>query len=83
VSSLLLPHTLAVLAEVHPRAPFFSNGVQADLFAQRHTLGPYQLLPSVAGGYVVFDSRAPLGRGILSAHPTEDDGQAALERLRP
>jgi hypothetical protein len=83
VTSLLLPHTLAALAEVHPRAPFFSNTVQADLFAQRHTRGPYQLLPSAAGGYVVFDTRAPLGRAAVSTHPTEDDGQAALERLAP
>lgn len=47
----------AILAEVRPRQPFFSNQVLAELFDQHHTRGPYKLLPFAEGGYVVFDTR--------------------------
>jgi hypothetical protein len=80
MTSLLSSETLALLATVQPRAPLFDNLMQAEAFEARHTRGPYKLLPSTAGGYVVFDTRAPLGAGVLSAHRTEEDGDRAIER---
>jgi hypothetical protein len=80
--STLLPSTLALLASAHVRAPLFSNQVQAELFEARHTRGPFKLLPSSEGGYVVFDTRARLGAGLRSGpHPSEDGAHAALENM--
>jgi hypothetical protein len=79
MSSPLLPSTVALLATVKPRAPLFSNAILAELFDARHTRGAFKLLPSAEGGYVVFDTRAELGAGVVSWHPTEGEAHAALE----
>ena len=80
MSSSLLPATVALLSAVKPRAPLFSNQILAELFDARHTLGAFKILPSSEGGYVVFDTRAALGAGVVSWHVTVDGAQSALER---
>jgi hypothetical protein len=76
----LLSETLALLAGVKPRAPMFSNQILAELFDARHTRGSLKLLPCSQGGFVVFDTRAALGAGVLSWHPTEDEAHGELEK---
>jgi hypothetical protein len=77
----LLPSTSALLRTVRECHPLFPNAIQAAMFDELHTIGALNLLPSTAGGYVVFDSTAPLGKGVLEG-PIRDEGQAhaALER---
>lgn len=81
MASVLLPQSLAVLASVRKKRPLFSNNVQADLFEARHTRGPFKVLPSTEGGFVVFDTRAALGDGVVEVHGTEDEAHAAVERI--
>ena len=53
----------------------------AELFDAKHTIGPYKVLPTTTGTYIVFDTRAPLGKGKLSEHPDEGEAHEALVRV--
>lgn len=80
--SVLRPETLTILAGVRPLAPLFSNMIAAELFDAAHTRGSLRLLPTTAGGYIVFDDDAPLGEGLVEGpFPTVEKAHAALERL--
>jgi len=82
MTSPLSPATRALLATAREREPLFSNQIGASLFEERHKSGPYKLLPSTAGGYVVFDTRAALGAGVVSPIiASEDEAHAALEAI--
>ena len=84
--SVLLPETLAILATVPKRsgAPVFDNPIKAELFDAKNTRGPYKILPttrtSATGGvvHIIFDTRAPLGKGVVSVHNSEDEAATAL-----
>lgn len=78
----LRSETIGVLATAkRPTPPFFPNVIVAELFEAKHTRGPIKVLPRTTGGYVVFDTRAPLGEGVLEdGLATEADAHAALER---
>jgi hypothetical protein len=79
--SVLRPETLAVLREVRPRQPLFSNQILAELFEANHTIGPLRVYPRTVGGYIVVDMRRPVGRRTLETiEGSEDDAHAALER---
>jgi hypothetical protein len=81
MSLQLLASSSALLRTVRECHPLFPNAIQAAMFDELHTRGPLKLLPTTAGGYVVFDTLAPLGKGVLEG-PIRDEAQAhaALER---
>lgn len=80
--SILRPETVAILKDVRPCAPLFSNMIAAELFDAAHTRGSLRLLPTTAGGYIVFDDDAPLGQGLVEGpFPTVEKAHVALERL--
>jgi hypothetical protein len=53
--------------------------ILADLFEASHTRGDLKLLPRIIGGYVLFDTSAPLNRGALSQFSSLPAAHAALE----
>jgi hypothetical protein len=77
--SVLRPETVALLRKVHEAAPLFSNLIAAELFDAAHTRGTLTLLPSMTGGYILFDTTAPLNAGVLGRFPTLERAHAALE----
>jgi hypothetical protein len=77
--SILQPETIELLRGVQPRAPLFSNQILAELFEAKHTRGPLKLLPSAEGGYVVFDTLAPMSQGVLAHRLTLPEAVAELE----
>ena len=79
--SVLRPETLAELAAVRERAPLFPNLIQAELFEAAHTRGPFKVLRTTTGGFVVFDTRAPLAHGVRDHQTTVAEAHASLERI--
>lgn len=77
--SVLRPETVALLRTVRETSPLFSNMIAAELFDAAHTRGRFKLLPHMAGGYVLFDSSAPMNAGALGRFATIERAQAALE----
>lgn len=82
--SVLLPSTCAVLATVprKPGPPHYSNMIAAELFEAENTRGPFKLLRRADGTIVLFDTRAPNGKGVVGifAGPTAlEQGQRALK----
>lgn len=63
----LSAETRRILKAVKPLAPFFSNAIEAEHFAEKYQRGPFKVLPYAGedGRYVVFDTRAALGRGVV------------------
>jgi hypothetical protein len=81
MSSILLPATVALLRTVRECRPLFPNMIAAELFDARHTIGDLKVLPSTAGGFIVFRAGMPNGQGVVeSGLRTEDEAHAALER---
>lgn len=77
---MLLPETLAVLATANRvRAPLHDNPIKAELFEAKNRRGPYKILPTTTGKFVIFDTRAPMGQGVVSEHNSEEDAFTALQ----
>lgn len=77
----LSAETRAVLRDVRPASPLFSNQILAELFEASHTRGPFKLLPRSVGGYVVYDERRPVGqRTVEVIAGSEEQAHRALER---
>lgn len=82
---VLLPSTLAILKKVplnvNAIKPLFSNQIQAALFEQQHSLGSLTVHPRSDVGYIVFDTKAANGEGVVEDKiPTEEAAHKALER---
>jgi hypothetical protein len=77
--SVLRPETRAVLRTVKAMAPVFPNMIAAELFDAAHTRGDLKLIPHMGGGYVLFNTTAPLNAGVLGHFPTIERAHAALE----
>jgi hypothetical protein len=73
--------TRRILREYRPCGPLFPNIIASELFEAAHSLGPFKLLPRTDGGYVVHDTRAPNGKGLVAGpFKTVAEAQAALEK---
>ncbi|HYM98092.1 MAG TPA: hypothetical protein VET26_12380 [Candidatus Sulfotelmatobacter sp.] len=79
--SVLLPSTLALLGKVRELSPLFANLDVAAHYEAAHTRGSLKLLPFAAGGHVVVDTTAPLGRGTLAGPMPLEQAHAELVRL--
>ena len=80
--SVLLPESRASLKTVRPSGPFFSNMILGEQFENAHSRGPYKILPYALGGYVVFRTDAPNGKGVVgNPYLKIEDAQRAMEAL--
>jgi len=78
--SVLRPETLAILKTARDHRGFFPNAVAAEQFEMAHTRGPFKVLPTVLGTFVVYDGRAPMNKGVVETCPNIREAHAALER---
>ncbi|MBA0087445.1 MAG: hypothetical protein HRJ53_20870 [Acidobacteria bacterium Pan2503] len=79
-SSRLTRATIAVLREHRPQSPFLPNVQAAEMFDAAHSFGELKVLPRSDGGYVVVDTRRPMGGRTLSWHPTISEADEAMRR---
>jgi hypothetical protein len=79
--SVLLPETRALLREVRAHAPFFPNLIAGELFDASHIRGDFKILPRSTGGYVVFHTKSPNGRGERGHFLDIETAHAALEEI--
>jgi hypothetical protein len=78
--SVLRPESVALLRTVRVAGPLFPNLIVAELFDAAHTRGSLKVLPRTVGGYVLFDSEAPLNQGTLAEFKTLAEARECLAR---
>jgi len=62
-------------------ATLWPNQIVAEMFEAAHSRGPFTVLPRTDGQFVVFDTRAPNGKGLVAGPFAKvEQAHEALER---